>query len=56
MLTDNQIKKFIKIYEKQTGQKIKRKDAYDKAIKLVNLMKRIYKPKSQKHEITTKKI
>ena len=43
MLTDKQIKKFQEIYWKKFGKKINKKDAYEKGIKLLNLMKIIIK-------------
>ncbi len=43
MLTDKQIKKFQEIYRKKFGKVISKKDAYERGIKLLNLMKIITK-------------
>jgi len=43
MLTEKQIKKFQEIYWVKFGKKISEKDAYEKGIKLLNLMKIIIK-------------
>lgn len=48
MLTDAQIQKFMDLHEKCFGVAISRKDAYDKAAKLVRLFQIIYKPITQK--------
>lgn len=39
MLSDKQVTKFQMLYLKHFNKKISREEAYDKAIKLVNLMK-----------------
>jgi hypothetical protein len=43
MLTDKQIKKFQKIYQKKFGKIISKKEAYEQGIRLLNLMKIIIK-------------
>ncbi|MCK9320957.1 MAG: hypothetical protein M0P32_03020 [Bacteroidales bacterium] len=55
MLTDEQIKNFQVIYKKSFGKEISREDAYEKGIKLLNLMSAIYKPMSEEEYQITKK-
>ena len=47
MLSDAQIQKFRTLYENKFGKKISRKEAYEKGIKLIRLMKLIYKPMTE---------
>ncbi|HOX30534.1 MAG TPA: hypothetical protein P5080_05085 [Candidatus Paceibacterota bacterium] len=47
VLSDNDIAKFQELYEKYLGKKIGKQEAYEKGIKLVNLMSLIYKPITQ---------
>ena len=44
MLTDEQIENFQAIYKKRFGKEISREEAFEKGMKLVNLLKNIYKP------------
>jgi len=44
MLTETQLTKFQDIYRKHFGEEISREKALEEGIKLVNLMKIIYKP------------
>ncbi len=63
-ITDKQIKDFQVIYEKRFGKKINRDKAYEKGIRLINLLRIIYKPLNEEefnqlkktYEITKKKI
>lgn len=48
VLTDQQIKKFQMIYRDQFGKEISRKKAYEKGVKLIQLMRLIYKPITEK--------
>jgi hypothetical protein len=48
MLTDEQVSKFQDIYRKKFGKEISREDALEGGIKLVRLMKIIYKPITKK--------
>ena len=43
-LSDKMIKKFQILYKEHFGIEISKKEAYEKGIKLVQLMKLIYKP------------
>jgi len=44
MLTDEQVAKFQEIYKRRFGKEISKEEAYKKGIRLVRLMKYIYKP------------
>ena len=44
MISDEYIEEFQKIYEKEFGEKISHKEAYDKFLRLVNFMRAIYYP------------
>lgn len=48
MLTNKQVDKFQDIYRKRFGKEISRANALEKGIKLVRLMKIIYKPITEK--------
>lgn len=43
-LGDEQIKEFKAIYEKEFGVKLNDKDALEKATKVINFVRLIYKP------------
>ena len=43
-LSDRQTEKFRLLYKKHFGIEISKKEAYEKGIKLVQLMKIVYKP------------
>jgi len=47
MLTEQQVKNFQEIYQKNFGASISSKNAYEEGIGLVNLMKTIYRPISE---------
>jgi hypothetical protein len=47
VLSDDDIAKFQELYEKYLGKKIGKQEAYDKGIKLVNLMSLVYRPITQ---------
>ena len=47
VLTDGDIKKFQTIYKEQFGKEISKEDAYEQGIKLLELMKLIYKPMTE---------
>lgn len=44
MLSDDQIKKFQRIYKGRFGKEISKEEAYEKGIKLLRLMSLIYRP------------
>ena len=44
LLSDRQITKFQMIYKNRFGRKINRREAYEKGVKLIQLIKLIYKP------------
>jgi hypothetical protein len=48
MITTEQLEKFKAIYRKEFGKDISNQDALDSATKLVNLMRIVYKPITQK--------
>jgi hypothetical protein len=61
MLTDNDIKKFQKLYKEEFGTNISKEEATEQGLKLVTLMSNVYKPMNQeefneveKHRISTK--
>jgi hypothetical protein len=43
-LTDKEIAEFQRIYEKEFGVKISKKDALEQGTKLINLVKVVYQP------------
>ena len=47
MLSDEQIKKFQELYKKNFGKDISQEEAYEQGIKLIRLVKLIYKPTTQ---------
>ena len=60
VLSDEDIVKFQALYKSEFGMEISREDAYEKGIKLLQLMSSIYKPMTekeyefvQKHRIDT---
>ncbi len=48
MLTDEEIIKFQNLYKESFGKEIGREEAYEKGIKLLNLMSAVYRPMSEK--------
>lgn len=44
MLSDKRIEEFIELYKKRFGKEISKEEAYGNGIKLITLIKRIYKP------------
>lgn len=44
MLSKEDVEKFRKIYRKNFGKEISYQDAYDSAIKLITLVKLVYRP------------
>jgi len=48
MLSDEQIVKFQTLYKNRFGKEISRKKAYEQGIKLIRLMRLIYKPMTKK--------
>jgi hypothetical protein len=48
VLTDGQVEQFRQLYFKRYGREISKEDAYDQGIKLIRLLKRIYKPMTEK--------
>lgn len=60
VLSDEDILKFQALYKSEFGMEISREDAYEKGIKLLQLMSAVYKPMTeeeyeriQKHRIDT---
>jgi len=60
VLSDEDILKFQALYKSEFGMEISREDAYEKGIKLLQLMSVVYKPMTekeyefiQKHRIDT---
>jgi len=47
MLTAQQVKRFQEIYNRNFGVSISSKEAYEEGIRLVNLIKTIYRPISE---------
>ena len=47
VLSDNDITNFQELFKKHFGKEIDKQEAYDKGIKLVNLMSLVYKPITQ---------
>ncbi len=47
MITEEQLKKFQELYRRHFGKEISREQAYEEGVKLVQGMKRIYKPMTQ---------
>ena len=55
VLSDEDIIKFQTIYKDQFGIEISKEDAYEKGIKLLQLMSAVYKPMTeQEHEFIQK--
>ncbi len=55
VLSDEDIIKFQTIYKDQFGIEISKEDAYEKGIKLLQLMSAVYKPMTEKeHEFIQK--
>lgn len=44
MLTDKKIEKFRQLYKNRFNKEISKKEAYESGMKLITLMKHIYKP------------
>jgi hypothetical protein len=44
VLSDEQVEQFRQLYFKRFGKAISKEDAYEQAIKLISLVKIIYKP------------
>ncbi|HPW45476.1 MAG TPA: hypothetical protein PKU96_03795 [bacterium] len=55
LISEDQIKEFIKIYEEEFGKKISIQDAYEKGFKLVALMALLYKAPDNKTNGTVRK-
>ena len=47
MLSDEQISKFQKIYKTRFGKEISREEAYERGVKLMRLVKLVYKPMTE---------
>jgi len=47
MLTDTQTIEFQRLYQKCFGKEISREEAYEKGVKLVRLVRLIYKPMAE---------
>jgi hypothetical protein len=47
MLSDKQIEEYQKIYKSVFGREISKQEAYDQGIKLIQLLKVIYKPMTE---------
>ena len=44
MLSDEDISEFQALYKKHFGKEISREEAYDKGVRLIRLIKAVYKP------------
>jgi hypothetical protein len=44
MLSDEQIEKYRALYKNRFGKEISREEAYEQGIKLIRLVKLVYKP------------
>lgn len=55
MLTNEQIKRFQKIYKKRFGKKIDRNEAYEQGVKLMRLVELVYKPMTETEYIRLRK-
>jgi urease accessory protein UreF len=44
MLSDEQIEKYRALYKNRFGKEISREEAYEQGIKLIRLVKAVYKP------------
>jgi hypothetical protein len=44
MLSDEMVEKFRKIYQDQFGETLTKEEAYDQGLKLLRMMKVIYRP------------
>lgn len=53
VLTDENIIKFQELYKNNFGIEVSKEEAYEKGIKLVNLLSLIYKPISEKEKKET---
>lgn len=49
-ITDEKIEEFRKIYKEEYGEEISREEAYERAVKLLQLMKIAYRPFRNKEE------
>jgi len=47
MLSDDQLKKFQKLYKNHFGKEISRQDANEKGMKLIRLVELIYRPMTE---------
>ena len=56
VLTDAQVEQFQKLYLKRYGREINKEDAYEQGIKLITMLKIIYKPMElEEYEVTQKR-
>ena len=55
MFTDEQIEKFITIYENRFGKRLSREEAIEKGIRLVRLVELIYKPMTEQEYLQVQK-
>ena len=55
MLSEKQIKKFQVLHKKRFGKEISRGEVLEQGIKLVHLMKLIYKPMNKREHKTLQK-
>lgn len=47
MLTDDQITKYQALFKNRFGKEISREEAYEQGVKLIRMVKLIYKPMSE---------
>ena len=55
MLSNKQITKFQNLYKNRFGKKISREKAYERGVKLIRLVKLIYKPMTKSEHNQLKK-
>jgi hypothetical protein len=54
MITESDAKKFQILYEKETGEKISLKEAFEISENLVELVRSVYKPIKKRSDMCTK--
>ena len=56
VLSDEQVETFRRLYFKRFGKEISKEDAYEQGIKLISMLKLIYKPMElEEYEATQKR-
>lgn len=49
MVSDASLQKFIELYQKRYGIELSKEEAFEKASRLVNLYRAVYKPEDNKN-------